>query len=54
MIMRPPQHWQGRGSMRGSSAAVVSDVSTGFERDGTPSNSRARAILARRPLANNP
>jgi hypothetical protein len=34
IIMRPPQHWQGRGSMRGSSSAVVSDVSTGFERDG--------------------
>src|SRR5215831_5297890 len=25
MIMRPPQHWQGRGSMRGSSEAVASD-----------------------------
>ena len=44
MIMWPPQHWQGRGSMWGSSEAVASDVSAGFERDGTPSNSRARAI----------
>ena len=40
MIMRPPQHWQGRGSMWGSSEAVASDVSAGFERDGTPSTPR--------------
>ena len=44
MIMRPPQQRQGRGSMSGSSEAVASEVSAGFERDGTPSNSRARAI----------
>jgi hypothetical protein len=55
MIMRPPQQRQGRGSTWGSSAVVVSDVSAGFERDGTASNSRARAMLAARlPLANNP
>src|SRR5271166_1854167 len=55
MIMRPPQQRHGRGSTRGSSAAAVADVSVGFERDGTASNSRARAMLAARlPLANNP
>src|SRR4029077_4981173 len=55
MIMRPPQQRQGRGSTRGPSAAAVSNVSACFERDGTASNSRARAVLAARlPLANNP
>src|SRR5215831_15824990 len=55
MIMRPPQQRHGRGSTRGPSAAAVSNVSAGFERDGTASNSRARAMLAARlPLANNP
>ena len=55
MIMRPPQQRHGRGNTRGSSAAVVSDVSGFLEPDGTPSNSRARAMLAARwPLANNP
>jgi hypothetical protein len=55
MIMRPPQQRQGSGSTRGSSAAVVSDVSADFEQDGTASNSRALAMLAARlPLANNP
>jgi hypothetical protein len=55
IIMRPPQQRHGRGSTRGSWAGVVSDVSAGFGRDGTASNSRARAVLAARlPLANNP
>ena len=55
MIMRPPQQRHGRGIARGSSAAAVAEVSTGFGRDGTTSNSRARARLAARlPLANNP
>src|SRR6202035_3702111 len=55
MIMRPPQQRHGRGSTRGSSAAAVSEVPAGFGRDGTASNSRARAMLAARlPLANNP
>jgi len=55
MIMRPPQQRQGRGRTRGWSAAVVSDVSACFGRDGTASNPRARAMLAARlPLANNP
>jgi hypothetical protein len=35
--------------------SAVVDVSAGFGQDGTPSNSRARAMLAARlPLANNP
>ena len=55
MIMRPPQQRHGRGSTRSSSSAAVADVSAGFGRDGTASNSRARAMLAARlPLANNP
>src|SRR6266478_7832628 len=55
MIMRPPQQRHGRGSTRGPAAAAVSNVSACFERDGTASNSRARAMLAARlPLANNP
>ena len=55
MIMRPPQQRHGRGSTRGPSAAAVVDVSACFGRDGTASNSRARAMLAARlPLANNP
>src|SRR5260370_1265875 len=55
MIMRPPQQRHGRGNTRGSSAAAVADVSGCFARDGTASNSRARAMLAARlPLANNP
>jgi hypothetical protein len=42
-------------SGRGPSAAAVSNVSACFERDGTASNSRPRAMLAARlPLANNP
>src|SRR6516162_3861650 len=45
MIMRPPQQRHGRGSTRGPSAAAVSNVLAGFERDGTASNSRARAML---------
>ena len=35
MIMRPPQDWQGRGSMWGSPEAVALDVSSGFRH--TPS-----------------
>src|SRR4029077_4755300 len=55
VIMRPPQQRHGRGNTRGSSAAAVADVSGCFARDGTASNSRARAMLATRwPLANNP
>ena len=55
MIMRPPQQRQGRGDTRGSSVAAVVDVSAGFGRDVTPSNTRARARWAARlPLANNP
>src|SRR3984893_7165728 len=55
MILRPPQQRHGRGRTRGSSAAAVSEVPAGFGRDGTASNSRARAMLASRwPLANNP
>src|SRR5260370_27364507 len=55
MIMRPPQQRHGRDNPRGSSAAAVADVSGCFARDGTASNSRARAMLAARlPLANNP
>src|ERR1700720_1313101 len=55
MIRPPPQQRHGRGSTRGSSAAAVADVSGCFARDGTASNSRARATLAARwPLANNP
>jgi hypothetical protein len=55
MIMRPPQERHGRGSTRGSPAAAVADGSGCFARDGTASNSRARAMLAARlPLANNP
>src|SRR6267154_4521303 len=55
MIMRPPQQRHGRGSTRGPSAAAVADVLARFGRDGTASNSRARAMLAARlPLANNP
>jgi len=46
MIMRPPQQWQGRGSTRGSSAAVASEVSASFEWDGTSSSSRARAMFS--------
>jgi hypothetical protein len=48
MIMRPPQQGQGRGSMRGSSAAGASGVSGGSERAGTASSSRGRAMLAAR------
>ena len=55
MIMRPPRQRQGRGGRWGLSVAAVLDVSACCERDGTASNSRARAILAARlPLANNP
>src|SRR6266446_1364421 len=55
MIMRPPQQRHGRGNTWSSAAAAVADVSGCFGRDGTASNSRARAMLAARwPLANNP
>ena len=55
MIMRPPQQGQGRGSTRGSSAAAALGVSGSFERGGTASSARARAMLAARlPLANSP
>src|ERR1700756_2006346 len=54
-IMRPPQQRHGRGRTWGSSAAAVWEVLACLARDGTASNSRARAILAARlPLANNP
>ena len=43
MIMRPPQ--QRHGSTRGSSLSSVLDVSAGFERDGTASNSSPRAMF---------
>src|SRR3979411_2345049 len=55
MIKRPPQQGHGRGGARGSSVVVASAVSGSFGREGTASNSRARAILAARlPLANSP
>ena len=55
MIMQPPPHRQGHGSMRGWPAAAASGVSGCFEQEGPPSSWRARAILAARlPLANNP
>jgi hypothetical protein len=48
MNMRPPQQEQGRGGMRGSSAAGASGVLGCSERVSKASNSRALAMLAAR------
>jgi hypothetical protein len=55
MIMRPPQQRHGRGNTLEFVGSCGRGRSGCFGRDGTASNSRARAMLAARwPLANNP
>src|ERR1700736_4572216 len=51
MIMRPPQHGHGHGSMRGSSVELAADGLDSFAGDGAASNARARAMLAAPTLA---